>query len=149
MIKTEAKTSDYVVKAETTISPERIAYVICAGVEGGINYWATDFLLKQDATVTLANGVTRGKRPDGNDPWYVDPALYGGDDFMIEINQIEEHVTGAGTKLAITKADIQQALQIMADKYPWHWNNIVTENEDSETGDVLIQLAAFKEIVYG
>jgi hypothetical protein len=146
---TEAK-NDYVVQTNTNISPERIAYVICAGVEGGISYWATDFLLKQDAAVTLADGKTRGMRPTKpGEHWYVDPALYAGDGFVIEVIQIEEHATGAGKSVLIDKAAIQEALQIMADKYPWHWENIVKENEDSETGDVLIQLAAFKEIVYG
>lgn len=132
-------TSDYVVTTKVALKPHRIADVITAGVEGGISYWATGFLLNEPSGLDSGDG----------DPWYAKGVFYARDSFKIEVRQAEEHVAGAGLKLFITKPDIQQALQIMADKYPWHWENIVKENEDAETGDVLIQLAAFKEIVYG
>jgi hypothetical protein len=145
------KTNDYAVRTTTNIAPDRIADVITAGVEGGISYWATDFLLtKEPSEMTLADGETKGSyAPPEGDPWYCDPKLYAADDFIIAVNETEPS-DGKGTmKHIIMRKDIEQALQIMADKYPWHFANIVGENDDSETGDVLIQLAVFKEIVYG
>lgn len=131
--------TDFTVTNKATITPQRIADTITAGVEGGISYWADQFFLSEPGSAKL--------NPEEN--WYCDGKLYATDDFVIEVRQEEEHVQGAGTKLFIRRADIQQALEIMAEKYPWHFDNIVNENEDSETGDVLIQLAALKEIVYG
>lgn len=130
--------TDYTVINKAKLAPQRIADTITAGVEGGIAYWADQFFLSEPGSAKLTE-----------EPWYCDGKLYAADDFVIEVRQEEEHVQGAGTKLTIRRADIDQALAIMAEKYKWHFDNIVNENEDSETGDVLIQLAAFKEIVYG
>lgn len=37
----------------------------------------------------------------------------------------------------------------MAEKWPRHFGNFISENEDAETGDVFIQLALLGDIVYG
>jgi len=151
MVEVMEKTNDYVIKTTTEITPQRIADVITAGVEGGIAYWATDFLLtKPPGSMTLPSGATGAYAPpEGGDPWYCDANVYASDDFVIEVTEIEASDGTSTVTRRITRKDIQKALQIMAEKYDWHFKNIVGENEDSETGDVLIQLACFKELVYG
>jgi hypothetical protein len=42
-----------------------------------------------------------------------------------------------------------RVLALMATKTPRHFANIVGERGDSETGDVLVQLACFGELRYG
>ena len=37
----------------------------------------------------------------------------------------------------------------MHQKYPNHYENFISENDDAETSDVALQLALFKELVYG
>jgi hypothetical protein len=49
----------------------------------------------------------------------------------------------------LTGAKIRQGLQVMAEKYPHHFSNVVENNADAETGDVLIQCALFGDIIYG
>jgi hypothetical protein len=49
----------------------------------------------------------------------------------------------------ITMADIKIALQLMADKYPTHFNDFIDETYDATTGDVFIQLLLLGDIVYG
>lgn len=49
----------------------------------------------------------------------------------------------------ITLDDIKKGLMIMKEKYPYHWNNLVNENEDLETCDTLLQCTVFGELVYG
>jgi hypothetical protein len=44
---------------------------------------------------------------------------------------------------------IKVGLALMADKYPEHWGNFMSENDDAETGDVFFQLVCFGEVIYG
>lgn len=47
------------------------------------------------------------------------------------------------------KESIEKGLQVMADKYPRHFNDIITENDDAETADVFVQCAVLGEVVFG
>lgn len=49
----------------------------------------------------------------------------------------------------VTAEGIKKGLQVMASKYPRHFADLVSENGDADTGDVLFQCCAFGEIVYG
>jgi hypothetical protein len=40
-------------------------------------------------------------------------------------------------------------LHLLAEKYPKHFNDFVTENEDADTGDIYLQLCLFGEVVFG
>jgi hypothetical protein len=42
-----------------------------------------------------------------------------------------------------------KAFQIVAEKYSWHYNNLINESDDSETSDVFFQVATMGEIVFG
>jgi hypothetical protein len=44
---------------------------------------------------------------------------------------------------------VRAGLQVLATKYPHHFADIVVDNSDCTTGDVLVQCALFGEIVYG
>jgi len=52
-------------------------------------------------------------------------------------------------KHIIGPAEILSGFQIMAEKYPRHWNDFFIENEDSITADVWLQCVVLGEIVYG
>jgi len=49
----------------------------------------------------------------------------------------------------LNQASIDKALEIMHDKYPRHYGDILQENEDAITGDVFLQCALFGEVIYG
>ena len=58
----------------------------------------------------------------------------------------------AGADLKIPKeidaAAITAGLEVLAVKYPHHFADLVKDNADAETGDALLQCAAFGEIEY-
>ena len=45
--------------------------------------------------------------------------------------------------------DLKRGLQVMAEKYPKHFSDILNENSDSITADALIQCSVFGDIIYG
>jgi hypothetical protein len=49
----------------------------------------------------------------------------------------------------LTGAKVRVGLQVLATKYPHHFADLVGNNSDCTTGDVLVQCALFGEIVYG
>ncbi len=49
----------------------------------------------------------------------------------------------------VTDKDFAKGFEVMAEKYPWHFNNFMNDNEDAETADVWFQCIVFGEIVYG
>jgi len=93
-------TTDFVVTTKVNIPPQRIADVITAGVEGGVNYWASDFLLKSPGAAKISGS-----------PWYCNCNLYAADDFEIEVRQAED--SGAG-RLAHTILGLMQAKRYAA-----------------------------------
>ena len=40
-------------------------------------------------------------------------------------------------------------LRLMAEKYPGHFGDFMSHNDDASTADVFIQLCLFKDVVYG
>lgn len=112
------------------ISDERLADVLCSAYEGGSNYWA--------------------RQSDGKKSPYRFAALSGGvlqfvPDFAVEITDVED----GEKKYPLTLARLRHGLQVMATKYPRHFADILAENDDATTGDVLLQCAIFGELVYG
>jgi hypothetical protein len=49
----------------------------------------------------------------------------------------------------ITIVEVQKGLELMRDKYPRHYADLVEEEDDAITGDVWLQLAVFGELIYG
>lgn len=56
-------------------------------------------------------------------------------------------IHGQSYTLSIPK--LMQGLSVLATKYPHHFCDILKENGDATTGDVLVQCALFGDIVYG
>ncbi len=55
--------------------------------------------------------------------------------------------TGQTHELSLDK--LKAGLQVLAEKYPHHFKDIIQESGDATTGDVLVQCALFGDIVYG
>jgi hypothetical protein len=61
----------------------------------------------------------------------------------------ESHEEGKPPVVCVmTDETIAKGLQVMAEKYPKHFSNIVSDNHDAITADVLIQCAMFGELIY-
>ena len=116
------------IKMTVELDRQRVVDTLINALEGGSNYWLTSYSLGsgEDDSEKELQGILNG---------------IGG--MLVKENDRDEksHV--------VTVKDIEAALQDMANRYPWHFKNLVDENDDAETADVLLQLAALKEVVYG
>ena len=112
------------VSIEHEVTPQMIADLMVTAIEGGIGYWAK--------AVTVI-------RPDGRVD-YSDPQSYTGT-WMMKGKDIED-----GARWQFTGAEFQARLHLVPQRHLRDW---VTENMDADTADVIVQTAAFGEIVYG
>jgi len=67
--------------------------------------------------------------------------------FKVTEESSGEAVQGKSYRLSIPK--IMKGLAVLAKKYPHHFCDILKEDGDATTGDVLVQCALFGDIVYG
>lgn len=113
----------------------RIADLLCTAFEGGVGYWCT--IVGYD---TPENPV---KILDEDHLYkYADYPLTGGA-VHCEITETE------GEQKRLDGVSIVEGLKIMAEKYPRHFSNFISENEDAETGDVFLQCCLLGEVVFG
>jgi hypothetical protein len=68
-----------------------------------------------------------------------------------EIHEISDETKGAihGKSYTLSIPKLMQGLAVLAAKYPHHFCDILKEDGDATTGDVLVQCALFGDIVYG
>lgn len=52
-------------------------------------------------------------------------------------------------KYPVNLKTLKKALELMAERYPKYFADIINENDDAETADVLLQLATIGEVKYG
>lgn len=108
---------------------ELIGNLLCAGCEGGINYWATV--------------VGHNYKEVGAEYFHEAPLKEGG---YFELRDAEDE--DAEVK-RIDRDAINKGIKIFATEYPHHCANALLENDDAETGDVFIQCIAFGKTIYG
>lgn len=119
--------SEYIVKTETAVSLTQVEDLLCCALEGGSTYWCARFMPQEyPADCTYGHeAVARG----------ADFCVWPDDDDVVFINNSDEL--------------IRETLQLMADKFPARFQELVRGDEDAETGDIFFQLLCFKEVVYG
>ncbi len=63
---------------------------------------------------------------------------------------VQEDIGSAfeGKTLTLDQAAVQRGLQVMRDKYEWHFHDILKGNDDAETGDVFVQCCIFGDIIF-
>lgn len=123
--------------------------VLVSGMEGGINHWAAvgepsypPGTKKKDFS---QGGKMQPKNPDGSENYYhwaeLLPTTPGG--AVMVIDQEEE------TSHRLDLPALQKAWNRIQLEYPKVYQDILDENYDANTGDLLIQLAVLGEHVYG
>jgi hypothetical protein len=117
------------VKLVDILDDEMIGNLLCNACEGGSNYWAESNDNNSDEV--------------GADYFHEAPLKKGGF-FNIKDREDED-----APEVRIDRKALNRGIEVMATKYPWHLANVLTENDDAETGDVFLQCSAFGEIVYG
>lgn len=118
---------DFVLEPKITLTEDRVANLLVNACEGGSNYW-----------IEWADTYPYQDDPTPDNQWQMKLRL-----------PIDFKADGDDTIYTLTRENLQEALLLMIEKYPFHWSSIIEENDDADTGDALLQLALFKEIVYG
>lgn len=60
-----------------------------------------------------------------------------------------EDFEDAEARYTLTLPKLKRGLKVMALDFPKHFLDILTENDDSDTADVLLQCSLFGEVIYG
>lgn len=130
------KANEIVVKK--LITDEDRQNLLCSALEGGSNYW---YFIHDEALRIIDSIVP----PDHNTP-FVDRVFfaikYGA---VIPIHECDD-MQKIGE---ISLEKIYKAEALMLEKYPFHFCNIINDNDDAETADVWFQVAVMGELVYG
>ena len=119
------------IKITLEISDEILLNLLCSAFEGGSNYWYTDVAEHTDPTHADDENCHH---------WAEWNPVYGGS-IVVTDEEGEKHL--------IDRAALQRGMQIMVQNYPQHFDNVITGDDDAETGDVFLQCCCFGEIVYG
>lgn len=100
-----------------------------------------------DMTASWCEGAKPVVVPEGiKNPWYFDPAFWDSD-FQITVVYDHPSEEGQDTKV-IGRAEVQKGFDVMAEKYPSHMGDFLSENHDAETADVFWQCVVLGDIIY-
>lgn len=128
------------IKIEREIDPEVVANAMVGALEQGASAgWC------QSAKMHNLPNFTKG---DG--PWYAAPSFWTSA-FEVRVNYDDpdgEEGAGTGDKI-IGPKHLEEGLQVMAEKYPRHFDDLVEGNDDAITHDVLFQCIVIGEVTYG
>ena len=135
------------------IPVDRVQDLLCCALEGGSNYWyriekfiePTEFLNYCDSR------SNHDEKPDFKPEVFrhIDyPTNPGGSIIVSDYHGVEGDVKSM-TKTKLNIKSISKGLKIMAEKYPRHYGNFTSDNEDAETGDVFLQCCVLGTLVYG
>lgn len=119
------------------ISLERISDLLTSAFEGGSNYWYMIEKKTSPTTWEIDSCESEGKH------YLCDYPLNPGGALLI--SDLEE---SEGTHRLDLKS-IKKGLEIMADKYPKHYSDFISEDDDADTGDVFLQCCLFGKLIFG
>lgn len=103
------------------IDDTQISHILTSGIGHGIAYWAEIEVAEFDGD--YGDCVLLGKR--------------------LAVKDDE------GVVHELDRAAVARALALMPSVAPRHFADLLAEDTDTTTGDVLVQLAVFGEVVYG
>lgn len=122
-----------------TITRDRLSDVLCSALEGGSNYW---YWLegKVEPTVWEFESDPPRERSHYLNDYPLNP---GGALLIRDVEDEESHGT-----MCLDAQTIQWGLTILSQKYPQQIADILSEQDDANTGDILLQCALFGDIIY-
>jgi len=134
------------IKIEQEISNELLSSMLCSGFEGGTGYWCQiqGYEGLKEAKAEFKSLGLRSEDREFKHIWV--PITEKG---VMLLGEDEEDEGKYEKQHKLTRKKLKKGLQVIASKYPHHMANIVRDNTDAETGDVLIQCALFGDIIYG
>ncbi len=133
------------------ITDQTIRELLCCAIDpghGGSYYWCN--LVEYDIKPPLEfkDFCEKGKM-QLKQYWHPCQLIPLVEDCAILIHDREDGAEDSPL-LRLDRAAIQKGVQVMADEYPRHFANALSDGDmDADTGDVFLQCCLFEEIVYG
>lgn len=158
---TETQVPFKTVQIPYNITLETARNLLVSAFEGGSNYWMYIYCYSYPYGTTrqdFETGKFAVKDEVCGDFWpiaYVLPFVKGGGVCLMDKNEEvcserrNNPDPNVNVTYTLTREKLLNGFDVMARKYPHHFQNIVNENDDAETADVLLQCALFGEIIYG
>ena len=144
------------IQFEVEIGHDRLSDVVSTAFEGGISYWCIwanagkiahgktkdDFEYRHQIATTEGCSVIVAVE----DEWEPKGELWGGS----ADDPAEKHIHDPDNgKYEVGLPELKKALQLMAVEDSKHFADILADDYDADTGDVLIQYACFGKVIYG
>ncbi len=155
---TKTETVFHTVMAPRVITEDRMRCLLCSAFEGGSDWVCNadgefrdgltidDF--RTDPDDYSKQGSEAAKLTPGDYwPWHMVAPFAEGCALILEDTE-EKNAEGNPVKYRLDRAAMIRGLDLMAEKYPRHFNDFVEEDDDAITADVWLQLASLGELVY-
>ena len=125
------------VPVTSRVTKARLFSLLCGALEGGSNYWIDTARIKT---------LPPGKERSDFEFWHLEvPLTEGG---AIEIGE-SDGIDDTPDWHVLDLLAIEKGCRVMADNYPRHWHDFVTEGDDAITSDVFLQCCLFGGVIYG
>lgn len=140
------ETSSAEIKIEFRVPLPTVADTLCSAFEGGSSYWAsvTNKTEPDEWKWEDMSGIIESK----NSHWLHEYPLNPGGELEITDHEARPEMNER-VKLCLHRAKVVVGLQVMAEKFPKHFADMVAETGDANTGDVLLQCCLFGDVIYG
>lgn len=128
---------DLTITVPVQVSYQKIADTMCSAVEAGSRYWC-------------GGEVTSLQRHDFKF-WYADPGFWALSNFSARFTHDGSGSSEGDNNVTtfIGPKDLKEGLILMARDYPHHFADMINDNGDANTGDVLLQCVVLKDVVFG
>ena len=130
----------------TTLSIDRIRSLLITGIESGS--YGSFIVVGYDTGDWKVEPHIVSVEPDKSWPGYAYwPTLEGCAAILQDKYELQDGNEDT-PELRLDLDAIKRGLQLLSDKYPYHFSDIITNDDDVLTGDALIQCALLGDIVY-
>ena len=132
-----------------TVPVDRIRNLITGALEGGSNYWVNRIV-----KFTYPPGTTKADFGEGGKHCPPDsfcgrkelvPTFEGG---CMVLNVDNPEVGEDMVDLPFGPEQIARGVQVMAEKYPHHFRDMMSEDDDATTADVFLQCCIFGDCIF-
>ena len=138
---------------EAEITDDTVANLLCCAFEGGSGYWCRLMDSKAPSGEYVKSYWPHGSDPDWVDPKYISyPLSSDGAVICRAVDDYEDETAdeeGNYEPLVLNRSAIERGLSLMQKNHPRAFADIISENEDAETGDIFLQYCLLGEVVYG
>ncbi len=127
------------------VSDDDMRGLLCSALEGGSNYWymITKYVFPKGVGY---KDFQEGGRFTLEEYWHPYELIPFVDGCALKFGEMGEDMPGEFT---LDRAAMEKGIQIMAEKYPEHFADVISEDGDAATGDVFLQCCLFGELIFG